>query len=105
MSYENLSKRVEAIERDLEQVKKDLQNIKELLTGPSFYTALNLPDHLRKTYSIAVMLGEAAADDVSLRTKRARAVESAYLNQLVIMGYLEKNKKGRKTYFKRKEQL
>lgn len=103
MSYKELSKKVSTVERDLEQVKRDLQNIRELLIGPSFYIALNLPDHLRKTYSIAVMLGEAAADDVSLRTKRARAIESAYLNQLVIMGYLDKDKKGRRTYFKRKE--
>jgi hypothetical protein len=26
-------------------------------------------------------------------------VESAYLNQLVIMGYLKKERKGRKAYF------
>ena len=35
----------------------------------------------------------------SPQTNRARAVESAYLNQLVIMGYLKKERKGRKAYF------
>jgi hypothetical protein len=44
-------------------------------------------------------LGRATADEVSAQTKRARAVESAYLNQLVIMGYLKKERNGRKAYF------
>lgn len=36
---------------------------------------------------------------IAEQTKRARAVESAYLNQLVIMEYLKKERKGRKAYF------
>jgi predicted transcriptional regulator len=39
------------------------------------------------------------AEEIAEQTKRARAVESAYLNQLVIMGYLKKERKGRKAYF------
>jgi len=41
----------------------------------------------------------ATAEEIAEQTKRARAVESAYLNQLVIMGYLKKERKGRKAYF------
>ena len=44
-------------------------------------------------------LGRATADEVAEQTKRARAVESAYLNQLVLMGYLKKERVGRKAYF------
>ena len=43
--------------------------------------------------------GRATAEEISEQTSRARAVESAYLNQLVIMGYLKKERVGRKAYF------
>ena len=62
-------------------------------------TLLSLPDHLRKTAVTLCKLGEATADSVAEQTKRARAVESGYLNQLVIMGYLKKERRGRKAYF------
>ncbi|UCC59132.1 MAG: transcriptional regulator [Candidatus Bathyarchaeum sp.] len=62
-------------------------------------TLLSLPDHLRKTAVTLCKLGEATADEVSEQTKRARAVESGYLNQLVVMGYMKKERKGRKAYF------
>lgn len=62
-------------------------------------TLLNMPDHLRKTAQNVVRLGRATADDVAEQTHRARAAESAYLNQLVIMGYLKKEREGRKAYF------
>ena len=62
-------------------------------------TLLSMPDHLRKTAMTICRSGRATAEEVSQQTKRARAVESAYLNQLVIMGYLKKERKGRKAYF------
>ncbi len=60
---------------------------------------LLLPDHQRKTFEAMTKLKEASAEQVASETKRARAIESAYLNQLVQMGYLEKRKKGRVVYF------
>lgn len=60
---------------------------------------LSLPDHLRKTAIAVCNLGEVTAQDVALETKRARAVESKYLNQLVLMQYLQKKKRGRTAYF------
>jgi len=62
-------------------------------------TLLSLPDHLRKTAMSICRCGRATAEEIAGQTKRARAVESAYLNQLVIMGYLKKERKGRKAYF------
>lgn len=62
-------------------------------------TLLNMPDHLRKTAMTICRNGRATAEEISEQTTRARAVESAYLNQLVIMGYLKKERKGRKAYF------
>jgi response regulator of citrate/malate metabolism len=62
-------------------------------------TLLSLPDHLRKTAVTLCKLGEATAEEVAEQTERARAVESSYLNQLVLMGYLKKERRGRKAYF------
>ncbi|MDH5450941.1 MAG: transcriptional regulator [Candidatus Bathyarchaeota archaeon] len=62
-------------------------------------TLLSLPDHLRKTAVTLCKIGQATADEVSGQTKRARAVESGYLNQLVLMGYVKKERRGRKAYF------
>jgi response regulator of citrate/malate metabolism len=62
-------------------------------------TLLSLPDHLRKTAVTLCKLGEATAEEVAEQTRRARAVESSYLNQLVLMGYLKKERRGRKAYF------
>lgn len=62
-------------------------------------TLLSMPDHLRKTAMTICRCGRATAEEISQQTTRARAVESAYLNQLVIMGYLKKERKGRKAYF------
>jgi hypothetical protein len=62
-------------------------------------TLLSMPDHLRKTAMTICRCDRATADAIAEQTKRARAVESAYLNQLVTMGYLKKERKGRKAYF------
>jgi len=62
-------------------------------------TLLSMPDHLRKTAMVICRCSRATAEEIAEQTKRARAVESAYLNQLVIMGYLKKERKGRKAYF------
>ncbi len=62
-------------------------------------TLLSMPDHLRKTAMTICRAGRATAEEIAAQTQRARAVESAYLNQLVIMGYLKKERRGRKAYF------
>ncbi len=62
-------------------------------------TLLSMPDHLRKTAMAVCRCGRTTAEEIAEQTGRARAVESAYLNQLVIMGYLKKERKGRKAYF------
>lgn len=62
-------------------------------------TLLALPDHLRKAASIVCDEGRITAGEVSDMTRRSRAVESGYLNQLVRMGYLRKDRGGRRVYF------
>jgi len=60
---------------------------------------LTLPDHLRKTAMAVGELGSATADQVATQTGRTRAAESDYLNQLVKMDYLKKERKGRTVFF------
>jgi hypothetical protein len=99
---ENLERLNEKIEVIIE-IQKNSNNRRDTQMVPDasldVMTLLNMPDHLRKTAMTICRSGRATAEEISEQTTRARAVESAYLNQLVIMGYLKKERKGRKAYF------
>ena len=97
---ENLEQLNEKIDVMIEIQKHGQRTIPEdLPEGLDVMTLLSLPDHLRKTAVNLCRLEKATANEVSGQTKRARAVESGYLNQLVIMGYVKKERQGRKAYF------
>ena len=99
-SLERLNEKMEVM---IEIQKNGNVNQKAVPTLPDasldVMTLLSMPDHLRKTAMAICRCGRATAEEIADQTKRARAVESAYLNQLVIMGYLKKERKGRKAYF------
>jgi len=67
--------------------------------GLDIMTLLSFPDHLRKSAMTIMKLGKAMAEDVAKETGRARAIESAYLNQLARMGFVKKAREGRRVYF------
>jgi len=99
---ENLEKLNQKIEVMIELQKHGKPSNEPLAaaTAPlDVMTLLSMPDHLRKTAITVCRLGRATAEEVAQQTKRARAVESGYLNQLVLMGYLKKERQGRKAYF------
>jgi len=97
---ENLEQLNEKIDVMIEIQKHGNREISDSLPEAlDVMTLLSLPDHLRKTAVSLCKLEEATADEVAEQTKRARAVESGYLNQLVIMGYMKKERRGRKAYF------
>jgi hypothetical protein len=98
---ENLEKLNEKMEVMIELQKHDRKDASLPLTDAPLdvMTLLSMPDHLRKTAMTLCRLGRATANEIAQQTQRARAVESAYLNQLVIMGHLKKERKGRKAYF------
>ncbi len=98
---ENLERLNEKIEVMIELQKHDRKDSAEPLqdTPLDVMTLLSMPDHLRKTAMTVCRCGRATADEIAQQTTRARAVESAYLNQLVLMGYLKKERQGRKAYF------
>lgn len=60
---------------------------------------LKLPSHLQLTLRTLASIGVATAAEVAVKTNRARAVESAYLNQLVLLEMVKKTKDGRKKIF------
>ena len=94
---EQLNEKIDVMIEIQKHGRRELpENLPEAL---DVMTLLSLPDHLRKTAVTLCKLEEATADEVSEQTKRARAVESGYLNQLVIMGYMKKERRGRKAYF------
>ena len=99
-SLERLNDKMEVI---IEIQKNGSGNQKSAPTLPDasldVMTLLSMPDHLRKTAMAICRCNRATAEEISQHTSRARAVESSYLNQLVIMGYLKKERKGRKAYF------
>jgi len=98
---ENLEKLNEKVEIMIELQKHDRKQVQPTLADAPLdvMTLLSMPDHLRKTAMTICRLGRATADETADQTKRARAVESAYLNQLVNMGHLKKERNGRKAYF------
>jgi len=96
-NLEQLNDKIDVMIEIQKQGKRAIpENLPEAL---DVMTLLSLPDHLRKTAVTLCKLEEATADEVSKQTKRARAVESGYLNQLVVMGYVKKERRGRKAYF------
>lgn len=97
---ESLERLNEKIEVMIELQRRGKDDFQPLSDAPlDVMTLLSMPDHLRKTAMTVCRLGRATAEDVAEQTRRARAVESGYLNQLVLMGYLKKERKGRKAYF------
>jgi hypothetical protein len=64
---------------------------------------LELPKHLQQTLIALTQLGIASAQDVANITKKARALESSYLNVLCLMKFntfrIEKSHKKHVVYF------
>jgi response regulator of citrate/malate metabolism len=95
-SLDRLNEKIDVMIEIQKHGQKESQSIPDVL---DVMTLLSLPDHLRKTAVTISRLEQATAEMVAEQTKRARAVESGYLNQLVMMGYLKKERRGRKAYF------
>ena len=95
----------------LEEIKTEIRHIRETqqlilgkfnshINSKILNLELDLPDHLRLTYvALRNLGGKSSASVVSSLTQRQRAVESSYLNQLVLLGQVEKSKEGRMSLF------
>jgi hypothetical protein len=97
-NLEKLNERMEVmIKLHKDNKKTRVHAISEVPLDPMLL--LSMPDHLRQTFMTVCRLGRATAEEVAQQASRPRAGESGLLNQLVNMGYLKKERKGRKTYF------
>lgn len=88
----------ELLQQILDELRSQRQQVPPSI-GFDWNVLLVLPDHLRKTALVVARLGRVTAQEISDITHRARAVESQYCNSLVTMGYLKKERNGRKVYF------
>jgi response regulator of citrate/malate metabolism len=95
-SLDRLNEKIDVMIEIQKHGQKESEAVPDVL---DVMTLLSLPDHLRKTAVTISRLDQATAEEVAEQTRRARAVESGYLNQLVMMGYLKKERRGRKAYF------
>jgi hypothetical protein len=111
-SFEQLNSKIDSLIKTSERIFKKQMEILRLLKElielkrplekgfmPDVMALLSLPSSLRKTMFALQKLGEATAEELSMETKRLRAVESAYANQLARIGYIKKRRVSRKIYF------
>jgi len=100
MLAKNLKKIAENLNETIYTLRIELAKLKSNGFEPSIL--LEFPDHLRLTVRALLDLGIATAEEVSKKTHRSRSLESSYLNQLMRMGYVEKERKGQFAYYKMK---
>lgn len=94
-----IERKIDVITQDMRRLPPKMPEVKELGESLDVMALLSLPDHLRKSALSIIKLKKAMAEEVAKETGRARAIESAYLNQLVRMGYLKRVRKGKRVYF------
>jgi len=99
-NFYEIKNQLHDMKRQLNLIEGRLDRIESMSVSRMTIDLISLPDNLRKTYMILLSAKEATATVVSEQTERARAVESSYLNQLVRLGFLKKQKKGRETVFR-----
>jgi hypothetical protein len=70
-----------------------------MLSQKQLYQVLKFPKHLQVSLTSLLKLGLATAEQVAAVTGKARAVESAYLNQLETMRIVHKQNRGHTVFF------
>jgi hypothetical protein len=102
----------EDVSERLKQIEERLGTLERLVAkGPhgtskvstttiSMDQLLSLPSSLQRTMVAIQELKEADASGVAEVTERSRSVETIYLNQLARIGYLSRERRGHKVFFK-----
>lgn len=70
-----------------------------MFSQKQLYKVLEFPKHLQISVTSLLKLDLTSADQVAAVTGKARAVESSYLNQLVVMRIVQKEHRGRTVFF------
>jgi len=104
MSGGSLEERLAALERRVQELEQGMRLLRRGDVGgaaPSALTdLLNLPDSMQRTMIALQELKEGNAADVAERTGRNRSVETIYLNGLVRMGLVTRERRGHRVYFR-----
>lgn len=105
MISQSIEERLNALEkrvRDLEQsISVPSENGRPTRASPSTITdLLSMPDSMQKTMMCLQEIREGTAADVAEKTGRNRSVETIYLNGLVRMGQVSRERRGHRVYFK-----
>jgi len=98
-----MSEELTVILKDISSQLSRLIKIIEFQTkspvGFEWQDLMKLPKHLQTTAIVLGKTGCVCAVDVAQATGRARAVESSYLNDLVLLGLAKKEKRSNKTVY------
>jgi predicted transcriptional regulator len=79
-------------------VRKD-ENSTLSSTSISIDNLLSLTDSLQKSMLAIQELEDATTTEIAEKTGRSRSVETIYMNQLARLGYVRKERRGRKIFF------
>ncbi|MCS7118154.1 MAG: hypothetical protein NZ957_05165 [Thaumarchaeota archaeon] len=97
---ESMTERIEKTVNKLIEASGQVETIPQVTTPTKVFTRTGLSPALRKTLNALSQVGSATAEEVASLTGRTRPLESVYLNQLVYMGYVTKERKGQRIYFR-----
>ena len=97
--FEKILKEMQAIRSRLDDLERRVSGWRPQSSEVTESRLISLPDHLRRTYTLVASKGECEATQISNLTGRCRALESNYLNQLTRMGWLNKRKVSKTTFY------
>jgi predicted transcriptional regulator len=99
----NVEARLQLIEQRLSVLEKILvrknNNPTLTTTSISIDDLLSLTDSLQKSMLAIQDLEDATTTEIAEKTGRSRSVETIYMNQLARLGYVNKERRGRKIFF------
>jgi uncharacterized protein YhaN len=106
MTSQSVEERLSALEKRIQDLEQTISTVSQNGTltsraSPSTITdLLSMPDSMQKTMMCLQEIREGTAADVAEKTGRNRSVETIYLNGLVRMGQVARERRGHRVYFK-----
>jgi predicted transcriptional regulator len=99
----SVEERLQHIEQRLSVLEKIIINKDKTPTittsSISMDDLLSLTDSLQKSMLAIQELEDATTTEIAEKTGRSRSVETIYMNQLARLGYVRKERRGRKIFF------
>lgn len=96
---EDLANTLKDISAQLAKLIRIIESQTKSPFGYKWQDLLKLPKHLQTTAIVLGKIGRVSATDVAKTTGRARAIESSYLNDLVLLGLAKKEKRSNRIVY------